>query len=286
MLPLQHILLPVDFSERCSAIAGHVRLLAKIYNAKVSLLHVADYVFIGPAGAGLPPIPISTPQERIDELKESLDKFAAKHFSGTKVVSVVRTGDPAREIVDYASTQDVGLIAIPTHGRGIFRRFLLGSVTAKVIHDSTIPVLTGAHLEPGGGGEEARFKHILCSTALDKHSRRTLAVAASLASDLQAKLGIVHAIPAQDARLAINFGADWESDLISMCKAQIHELEHDVGATADVFVKLGKPAEVVSHVAASVHCDLVVVGRSEAGESLHGDAYDVIRQSPCAVLSV
>jgi len=36
---------------------------------------------------------------------------------------------------------------MPTHGLGGFRRFLLGSVTAKVLHDADCPVWTGVHLE-------------------------------------------------------------------------------------------------------------------------------------------
>jgi len=175
---------------------------------------------------------------------------------------------------------------MPTHGRGTFRRFLLGSITAKVIHDATVPVLTGAHLEAGTKGKAAAFRNVLCGIALDKHSRNTLTVAATLACDMKAKLGIVHAIPVQDARLAINFGADWESNLVAMCKAQIHMLEQEVGTTADIFVKLGKPADVISHLASAIHTDLVIVGRSGDEGSLHGDAYDVIRHSPCPVLSV
>lgn len=286
MLPLQHILLPVDFSDRCCGMAGYVQLLAKTYNAKVSLLHIAEYVFLGPTGAGLPPVPIEATQERIDELTDLLNAFGEKHFSGIGVTPIVRKGDAAGGIVDYAKTEGVDLIAMPTHGRGIFRRFLLGSITAKVIHDATVPVFTGAHLETQMDGAAAKFKHILCSIGLDEHSRSTLAVAARLACDLGAKLGIVHAIPVQDVRLAINFGADWESQLVGMCKAQIHELEQEIGTTADVFVKLGKPAEVICRLAASIHCDLMIVGRSADGGAFNGDAYDVIRHSPCPVVSV
>ena len=286
MLPVQHILLPVDFSDRCSGMAGYVQLLAKAYNAKVSLLHVAEYVFLGPTGVGLPPMPIETPQERLDELMGLLNAFAAKHFPGIAVTSTLRKGDAAVEIVDYAKMEGVDLIAMPTHGRGMFRRFLLGSITAKVIHDASIPVLTGAHLETNKTGEAGKFSHILCSISLDQHSRSTLAVAARLASHLGAKLGIVHAIPVQDARLAINFGSDWENQLVGMCKAQIHELEQEVGTAADVFVKLGKPGDVICRLAESIHCDLVIVGRGADDGLFNGNAYDVIRQSPCPVVSV
>ncbi len=288
MLPLQHILLPVDFSERCSGMAGYVQLLAKAYNTKISLLHVAESVFVGPTGAGLPPMPVETPEERLDELTGLLNEFAAKHFAGISTTCMVRKGDPALEIVDYAKTEGVDLIAMPTHGRGTFRQFLLGSITAKVIHDAVVPVLTGAHLETRVNGEVAKFSRILCSIGLDEHSRSTLGVAARLACHLGAKLGIVHVIPVQDARLAMNFGTDWESQLVGMCKAQIHELEQEVGTAADVFVKLGKPADVICRLAGLIHCDLVIAGRSAgAGDGIfNGNAYDIIRQSPCPVISV
>ena len=161
-----------------------------------------------------------------------------------------------------------------------------GAGTLDHFHDATIPVLTGAHLESQINGVAAKFEHLLCSLALDENSRGTLAVAARLASDLRAKLGIVHAIGVQDARLATNFGADWESRLVAMGKSQIHELQEEFGTTADVFVKMGKPGEVICQVAASVHCDLIIVGRRTGGGTFNSDAYDVIRHSPCPVISV
>ena len=51
---------------------------------------------------------------------------------------------------------------MPTHGYGVFRRFLLGSVTSKVLHDLGCPVLTGAHLtEQGGTGKIAHLEYRL-----------------------------------------------------------------------------------------------------------------------------
>jgi hypothetical protein len=56
-------------------------------------------------------------------------------------------GDPAREITDYAQEQGADLIMMPTHGYRTFRSLLLGSVTAKVLHDAACPVWTGVHVE-------------------------------------------------------------------------------------------------------------------------------------------
>jgi nucleotide-binding universal stress UspA family protein len=47
----------------------------------------------------------------------------------------------------HALAENASLIILPTHGYGPFRRFLLGSATAKVLRDADCPVLIGAHME-------------------------------------------------------------------------------------------------------------------------------------------
>jgi nucleotide-binding universal stress UspA family protein len=49
---------------------------------------------------------------------------------------VVLQGDPARQFVDFAHSSNTDLIVMPTHGYGQFRQFILGSITAKVLHDA------------------------------------------------------------------------------------------------------------------------------------------------------
>lgn len=51
---------------------------------------------------------------------------------------ILRHGDPARVIADYASKRRVGLIMMPTRGVGRFRKFLLGSVASKVLRYSIL----------------------------------------------------------------------------------------------------------------------------------------------------
>src|SRR5207245_2957797 len=59
--------------------------------------------------------------------------------------AIVSLGDPAAEITHYAEKNQVDLIMMPTHGYGRFRNMLLGSVTAKVLHDAHCPIWTAAH---------------------------------------------------------------------------------------------------------------------------------------------
>lgn len=61
-----------------------------------------------------------------------LRKFADAQLPKTEAECDVQTGDPARAIAEYPTANGVDLIAIPTHVYGLFRRMLLGSVTATV----------------------------------------------------------------------------------------------------------------------------------------------------------
>lgn len=70
---------------------------------------------------------------------------------------VLRSGEPAAEIVAYANNHDSDLIIMPTHGYGVFRRRLLGSITAKVLHDSDCDLLV---IGRGGNVASGRLRLI------------------------------------------------------------------------------------------------------------------------------
>ena len=121
MLPISRILLPMDFSDRCMGMLPYAQAVAAKYGAELILLHV----------------------ENDDELA----KAGREKHQDIDVRRVLYDGDPADVIVGFAKSEKIDLIAMPTHGYGVFRRFLIGSVTAKVLHDVSCPVLTGVHME-------------------------------------------------------------------------------------------------------------------------------------------
>jgi len=82
-----------------------------------------------------------------------------------------------------------------THGYGPFRRFLLGSVTAKVLHDAACPVWTGPHLEQAPSYRNIGFHRIVCAIDLAQRSRAVLEWAGRFAREFDAELDIVHVLP-------------------------------------------------------------------------------------------
>jgi hypothetical protein len=70
-------------------------------------------------------------------------------------------------------------------------RFLPGSVVAKVLHETQCRVWTGAHLEEASA-REFSIRRVLCSAELNGHSRHTVALAAAIATAVNATLTLVH----------------------------------------------------------------------------------------------
>ena len=176
---------------------------------------------------------------------------------------------------------------MPTHGYGVFRRFLLGSVTSKVLHDLGCPVLTGAHLTEQGGSGNIAISNIVCAIDRDAQSRDTLEWASSLAVDFQARLSVVHAIPRLDPSLGVS------SDLKAQMEATVREEIGNPQSTAAakkmaVSIQEGDVADAVCGYAKSVGAHLVVIGRGKDRQMgrLRTNAYGIIRQSPCPVVSI
>lgn len=71
-----------------------------------------------------------------------VEEHAAETASDRDVVTAVRQGDPADEIIDYAEAYDADVIATGTRGRHGEHAFLLGSVAETIVRESPIPVLT------------------------------------------------------------------------------------------------------------------------------------------------
>src|SRR5205814_747204 len=126
--------------------------------------------------------------------------FPCATTAGT-VRRVVFEGDPARDITAYAASEHCGLIVMPTHGYGPFRRFLLGSVTAKVLHDAICPVWTGPHMEHAPDYHTIAFERVACALDLGPHSRDVLCWAYRFAQEFGSRLIVLHAIPSSATRL-------------------------------------------------------------------------------------
>ncbi len=215
--------------------------------------------------------------------------FLSEELRPHRVRRLLLEGDPAREIVECARREEAGLIMMPTHGYGPFRRMLLGSVTAKVLHDADCPVWTTAHAETPRAGEPT-LKRILCALDLGPAGARALGWSARLATETAAQLTLVHALAELDPRTeGYYFSPEWRKFLLDSAEKVIAGLQHNAGTKAEVVMTMGPAAEMICEEARKAEADLLVIGRgTDAGiiGRLTGQAYSIIRLSPCPVVSV
>ena len=265
------ILLPVDFSERSAPAARSPGPSAQFQfasspAARAPPLHLefgaAD--ISGYMVADLCREPRPAGQQELASFPRPLNLPAT-----LSVERLVVEGDPARCIVETAHAR-AGVILMPTHGYGPFRRFILGSVTAKVLHDADCPVWTGVHLENAPVGA-VPLRRIVCAVDLGPQSSKTLCWAASLAAQFGAQLTLLH--------VTLGAAADAHREL--------ERLRSFVHADADLRVIAGDPPAAIC--AAAEGADLLAIGRGSAAGlfgRLRANAYSIIRQSPCPVVSI
>ena len=170
MALFRHIVYPVDFSPRCLSVRPFVAAMAHRMKAPVTLIHSIPMPrgWFGGVEGAYPPFFDFTALEREAEARLAQIRFEPP-LADLEVKYVVNMGDPALAVTELADKIEHCLIMIPTHGYGKFRNLLLGSVTAKVLHDAKSAVWTDAHVESHGLDLPLETKRILCAVALDKH---------------------------------------------------------------------------------------------------------------------
>ena len=275
---IKKILFPVDFSDSCLGAARYVEAFAGRFEAEIMLLHA-----VGMGEHNLA-------EELLPRRKAQLDAFLLEELKYFTTQRLCVAGDPSSEIVDVARRWAPDLVMMPTHGLGAFRRLLLGSVTAKALHDLDCPVWTGIHSEAAPPLEQIHCRRILCAVDLTERSRSILDWAAWLAGEYQAVLGIVHAtaeLPA--AFYGWNLEEEFAQSVAEEAKKGIEILQTAPVKAVQVFVNSGDPAEVVACAAKDLKADLLVTGRhSRTGIAgyLRQNAYAILRDSPCPVISI
>ncbi len=136
-----HILMAIDFSKSADQVLVKARDIAQRNNAKLSLLHVVEY---------MPPVDYANDSMisnwviddnlMLEQAEKSLQKFSKQH--NLKNVDLnVQLGRPKYVISQFVKDQQCDLVIIGSHGRhGI--GLLLGSTASAVLHAMPCDVLT------------------------------------------------------------------------------------------------------------------------------------------------
>ncbi|WP_254524890.1 universal stress protein [Natrinema caseinilyticum] len=253
------ILFPTDGSQGASVAFDHVLDIAAAHESTVHILNVANTRKDAVLRMGGEVLDVL---EREGERHVRDDADCARE-RGIDVVTAVYDGDPYSSIIEYAESNDVDLVAMPTHGRTGLERFMLGSTTERVVRTSPVPVLT---IRPDSDGETPTYPYrtVLVPTDGSDCATAALAIGTDVAN---AEGAALHLLSVIDTR---TLGVDVRTDIqISLLEESANEILEDASDYAtDAGVE--SVAETVEY-GTSIHqtvrsfvedndVDLVVVG--------------------------
>ena len=137
----KRILVPLDGSALAKKALDEAERLAKFFSAEIILFQVVPFMPIYGSPELVTPFIIDEKQKEsaVRYLFNLAEELKKREF---KVTTMVRTGQQvALEIIDYAKESGTDLIVMCTHGRSGITRWMLGSVTQKVLSRAETPVL-------------------------------------------------------------------------------------------------------------------------------------------------
>jgi nucleotide-binding universal stress UspA family protein len=291
------ILCPTDFSEPSARAFSHAVALSRWYDSEITLLHVLPRVPV--LYGGFVPVeqdfPLGPEVRRI--ATEEMETFVRPaRDAGARTQILIEEGDPVRDILRRAREQKADLLVLGTHGRSGFDRWVLGSVTEKVLRKAACPVLTVPPARDGAP-TTAVFRQILCAIDFSASSARSLDFALSLAQESDARLTLLHVVDAPAVDEIRDSGFVTTSDhLASLEKRAADRLRAAVTdevrnwCRPEEKVVSGKPWREILRVAAEAQADLIVMGvqgRHPVDLMLFGSTtHHVVREAACPVLTV
>ena len=300
MIEIRRILCPTDLSEIAPRAFDHAMALARFHQAEVELAYVSEPLLPGPvAPASYPPWAVLDPAVR-GRLRSALEALAAPASAlGIPVRIEVYEGRVVVEILERARSWPADVVVMGTHGRGGFERWVLGSVTEKLLRKAPCPVLTvpppAEGLHPSGA---VLFRRIVCPVDFSGASLAALARALKLAEESCAEITVVHVLEflVEDepgTRIAgfdvPEFRRYLEKDARERLHALVPEDARDWCRPREEVVG-GRPGREILRLAEERQADLVVMGvrgRNPVDLVLFGSTtHHVVRGARCPVLVV
>jgi manganese transport protein len=132
-----HILVAVEHSKADQAILDHIVALARLTNARLLLVHVAD----GFAARHFEDLELRESDEIRDDRAYLQRRTEELRNAGLEVNNKLAMGDPATELIKIAEQEQVDLIAMSTHGHRFLSDIIHGTTVDKVRHTVRVPVL-------------------------------------------------------------------------------------------------------------------------------------------------
>lgn len=134
--PFDKVLFPTDFSDCSGRVMPYLKHLKGAGTKEVVVAHVQDMTRIAPHLLDRLPEFEDIDRARLADIKEELIDSGIPN-----VKVVIKEGVPFNEIQALADSEDVGMIAMGSHGRSMVGEMLLGSTSSHIVRRSKRPIL-------------------------------------------------------------------------------------------------------------------------------------------------
>jgi nucleotide-binding universal stress UspA family protein len=284
---LKNALFATDFSRIADAALPYAVAIARRYGGAVFVAHVLpSELWEVPGTTASDPTREANrrvAQQQLDALMES------SAFPGVPHHARFGEGD-IWEVLERMIREDhIDLLVLGTQGRTGLQKFLLGSVAEEIFRCADVPVLTvGPHATAKPADD--KFRHILYPTDFSEPAATALPFALSLAEENDARLTLLHVVPADAGRGEQEARAreGYERRLREIPPPDARKWER-----IDYEVRFGNAANAVLATAAERDADLIVLGVRRAGAFARAEshlrrstAHKIVSHAQAPVLSV
>jgi nucleotide-binding universal stress UspA family protein len=296
---LKSVLIATDFSAASEKALRHALAIARSSHAKLYLMHVVSSPVLNIAGPEA--VAQSTTRSLRDLMLLERGLIADGSLRDMRYQALVYDGDIWSELQRVIGRERIDMAVVGTHGRGGFKKLMLGSVAEQIFRNSRCPVLTVGRCSPPEPQmlPSGAPQPLLFPTDFSEASLRALPYAILFAEKRSTKLVLLHMLSL----------APLVEDGLWYTPAAVEEMKNEARATArrhlrdwvarfnfkiePTFVaEFGEPAEGILEVVSAIHAEAIVMGLPHTAHVKvkshlpRSTAYDVVCGAICPVLTV
>lgn len=281
------VLFPTDGSDPAASALEYALDVASEHGATIHVLNVADT-----SRDSLARIRDEVIDVLEQEGRQIVDEAAGRaRERGVSVVTEVLQGDPYNAIVEYSEQSAIDCIVLPTHGRRGIQRFLLGSVTERVINTASVPVIAVNPWQDRGRRYPCR--HLLVPTDGSRGAELAVRHGIAVANATGATLHLLHVVETgrlgPDARSTLNEGEFPERATDIVAEAVNTAESASLGAVTSA-IEAGDPSREIRAYMDANAIDLAILGTHGQTEFnryvMGGVSAKIVRTSPVPVMWV
>jgi nucleotide-binding universal stress UspA family protein len=249
------ILIPIDFSETSLMAIQHGAFVAQLTKGEVCLLHVINSAFTR-QNLFLPVVQLTDTAAFEKKVADKLDELAneVRTEFGVAVECIIKTGNPAQEVVDTVKEIDASMVVMGTHGYSPMEELVIGSNALRVITKASCQVMTMSK-----GADHKGYNKIVIPIDSSTHSRQKVVYTLEMARQFSAHVYAVALLGPED---------EHHKPQMELILHQIEKLAKEKGVmyTSDVVSGLKNRATATVKYSEKVGADLLVIMSDQDAE--------------------